>query len=300
MERRRAFEAVTALLRGLAARSPVLLVVDDLQYAGQSTVELLHYLGRHVPGSRLLTVATVRAENDAEIGAALAPVARRIEVGPLGPEAVRQLASEAGQAGLADTILRRTGGHTFFVVESLRALAGGDDGLPESLLGAVQARVRRTGPAAETLLRAAAVLGATVDPLALSALLDLTPAASLELCEVALDARLLMISGRDYEFANDLIREVLYASTPEPARLAYHRRAADLLTGQPESLARHAAAAGDWPRAARAWLLAAEDAMRRYAATDAATLATQSNDAAERAGDAEVAARALLDAGPRP
>jgi hypothetical protein len=67
-------------------------------------------------------------------------------------------------------------------------------------------------------------------------------------------ARLLVVSGRDYEFANDLIREVLYASTPEPTRLAYHRRAADLLTGQPESLARHAAAAGDWLRAGRAWL----------------------------------------------
>jgi DNA-binding SARP family transcriptional activator/tetratricopeptide (TPR) repeat protein len=294
MERRRAFEAVTALLRGLAARSPVVLVVDDLQYAGQSTVELLHYLGRHVPGSRLLVLVTVRAEHDSQLGAALAPVASRVEVGPLPPEAVRQLATAAGQGGLADPILQRTGGHTFFVVEVLRALSSGDAGLPDSLLSAVQARVRRCGAAAETLLRAASVLGATVDPLALSALLDLTPAASLELCETALEARLLVISGRDYEFANDLIREVLYASTPEPARLAYHRRAADLLTAQPESLARHAAAAGDWPRAARAWLLAAEDAMRRYAATDAATLATQAQDAAERAGDGEVAARALL------
>jgi len=63
--------------------------------------------------------------------------------------------------------------------------------------------------------------------------------------------------ARDYEFANDLIRDVLYASTPEPTRLAHHRRAADLLTGQPESLARHAAAAGDWLRAGRAWLRAA-------------------------------------------
>ena len=81
---------------------------------------------------------------------------------------------------------------------------------------------------------------------------------------------------------------------PSPARLAYHGRAADLLTGQPESLARHAAAAGDWPRAARAWLLAAEDAMRRYAASDAGTLATQALDAARRAGNAEVGARALV------
>ena len=49
MERRRAFEAVRALLRGLAERNPVLLLVDDLQYAGQSTVELMHFLGREPP-----------------------------------------------------------------------------------------------------------------------------------------------------------------------------------------------------------------------------------------------------------
>ena len=49
MERRRAFEAVRALLRGLAERNPVLLLVDDLQYAGQSTVELMHFLGRSRP-----------------------------------------------------------------------------------------------------------------------------------------------------------------------------------------------------------------------------------------------------------
>ena len=107
-------------------------------------------------------------------------------------------------------------------------------------------------------------------------------------------ARLLVASGRDYEFANDLIREVLYATTPEPTRLAYHRRAADLLTGQPEALARHAAVAQDWSRAARAWLIASENAMRRYAASDAITLSTQALEAAEQGGDIEVRARALV------
>ena len=294
MERRRAFEAVRAFLRGLAERNPVLVLVDDLQYAGQSTVELMHFLGREPPGARLLVVATVRAENDAQIGAALAPVARRVEVGPLSPEAVGQLARAAGQGELADRILERTRGHTLFVVEVLRALTSGDAGVPESLRTAVQARVRRAGPPVEALLRAAAVLGATVDPLTLGVMLDLVPATALELCEAALEARLLVVSGRDYEFANDLIREVLYASTPEPTRLAHHRRAADLLTGQPESLARHAAAAGDWLRAARAWLRAGEDAMGRYAASDAAALATQALEAGERVADAEVSARALV------
>ena len=293
MERRRAFEAVRAFLRGLAERHPVLVLVDDLQYAGQSTVELMHFLGRG-RGTRLLMLATVRAENDAQIGAALAPVARRLEVGPLGPEAVAQLARAAGQGELADRILERTRGHTLFVVEVLQALASGDAGVPESLRTAVLTRVRRAGPPVEALLRAASVLGATVDPLALGGLLGLIPATALELCEAALVARLLVISGRDYEFANDLIREVLYASTPEPTRLAHHRRAADLLASQPESLARHAAAAGDWLRAARAWLQAGQDAMGRYAASDAVALATQALEAGERVAEAEVTARALV------
>ena len=294
MERRRAFEAVRAFLRGLAEHNPVLVFVDDLQYAGQSTIELMHFLGREPSGARLLVVATVRAENDAQIGTALDPVARRVEVGPLGPDAVGQLARAAGQGELANRILEQTRGHTLFVVEVLRALTSGEAGVPESLRTAVLARVRRAGPPVETLLRAAAVLGAAVDPLTLGVLLDLAPATALELCEAALEARLFVVSGRDYEFANDLIREVLYLSTPEPTRLAHHRRVADLLTGQPESLARHAAAAGDWLRAARAWLQAGQDAMGRYAPSDAAALATQALEAAERVSEAEVSARALV------
>ena len=86
MERRRAFEAVRAFLRGLAKRNPVLVMVDDLQYAGQSTIELMHFLGREPPGARLLVMTTVRAENDAQVGTALAPVARRVEAGPVAPK----------------------------------------------------------------------------------------------------------------------------------------------------------------------------------------------------------------------
>ena len=294
MERRRSFEAVTAFLSGLAGRNPVLLVVDDLQYAGKSTVEFTHYLSRHLSDGRLLVVVTVRAEDHEQAGAVLAPVATRVELGPLGPAAVAQLSREAGQERLAEAILRRTRGHTLFVVEVVRALAAGDAGVPESLLSAVQTRVRRTGTAAESVLRAGAVLGAAFDPLVLAGLLGLAPAAVLDLCEQALQARLLIVSGRDYEFANDLIREVIYATTPEPARLAHHRRAADLLTSQPEVLARHASAAGDWPRAGRAWALAAEDAMRRYATSDAIALSTQALGAAERGGDEELRVRTLV------
>ncbi len=297
VERRRAFDAVATLLRGLALRHPVLFVVDDLHYAGQSTVELLHFVGRQLAGSRVLIVITVRAENATELAAALEPVAAVLEVGPLDRDAVAQLAGDAGQGSFADDILHRTRGHTLFVVEVLRGLRGGEDGVPSSLRAAVQARVRRAGAAVETALRAAAVIGSAVDPLMLAALLGLTTASAVEHCERALSARLLVVSGRHYEFANDLVREVLYATTPEPTRLAYHRGAADLLTAQPEALAEHAAACGDWERAARAWLLAAENAIGRFAASDSAALAAKALDAADRVGTAEVAVRAQIARG---
>jgi DNA-binding SARP family transcriptional activator/tetratricopeptide (TPR) repeat protein len=297
MERRRAFEAITAVLRGLAALGPVVLLIDDLQNAGRSTIELLHYLGRHYAGARLLVLITVRAEDEGQVGAALAPVVSRVELGPLSRAAVEDLARAVGQVSMAEDILRRTGGHTLFVVEVLHALADGDAGVPASLRSAIAERVRRTGPAVDALLRCAAVLGAAVDPLALAAMLDMTPSAALELCGLALESRLLVVSGRNYEFANDLIREVLYATTPEPTRIAHHRRAADLFTTQPESLARHAAAAGDLARAARAWLLAAENALSRYAADDAEALATEALAAAESCGDAELEARAVFARG---
>ena len=65
-----------------------------------------------------------------------------------------------------------------------------------------------------------------------------------------LETRLTRVAGRAYEFANDLVQEVLYDSTPQPTRLAHHLRAADVLADNPEAVARHAQAAGDDRRAA--------------------------------------------------
>ena len=100
--------------------------------------------------------------------------------------------------------------------------------------------------------------------------------------------------GAAYEFANDLVHEVLYASTPAPVRRLHHRRAADLLAATPEAVGAHAAAAGDWPRAARALLLAGEAAARRGAMGDAESLHDRALAAAERVADLEIVGRVLL------
>ncbi|MEP7020733.1 MAG: hypothetical protein ABI808_08785 [Pseudonocardiales bacterium] len=288
---------ITSVLRGLSTSQAVLLVLDDLHNAGVATVELLHYLIRHAKGARLLVLATVRAEEGGETLDALREVCENIDVGPLPADAVAQLARDAGQAELVSTILRKTRGHALFVVETLRGLVAGDLSVPESLQAAVLARLRRAGASTEELLRAGSVLGNSVDPVVIAGLLELSAQEAARRCEQAASSRLLVAAGRDYEFANDLVREVLYETTAAPTRLAYHRRAADLLTRQPESVAMHAAAAEDWPRAARAYLLAGEQAAGRYAAADAEALLTRALDAAQRTDEREVLGRIYLARG---
>jgi DNA-binding SARP family transcriptional activator/tetratricopeptide (TPR) repeat protein len=294
IEHRRAFEAVTGFVRRLAGRGPVLLLLDDLHLAGRETVQLLHYLARHCSASRLLVVATVRAEEGQDVFDLLADVGVRLDVPALPPEAVSQLAEAAGQAGQAESIQQRTGGHALFVVESLRALVAGEDGVPTSLQAAVLARVRRAGPGVEELLRAGAVLGSSFAAPIAARLLDESLPTVLACGEDALAARLLVESGQDYEFANDLVREVLYATTSAPRRSAFHARAADLLTDRAESVALHAIAVGDWSRAAHALLRAGEEALDSYAAGDAEDLLTRCLDVVAAAPDPDVRGRALL------
>jgi hypothetical protein len=302
LERRRSFEAVTAFLRGLAAQQPLLLTLDDLHQAGAATLELLHFVARRLAGDRVLMVATVRAEEGAEALAALADVGRVLELGPLPAAAVAELARRFGVADLAGPVLERARGHTLFTVESLRAAAdGGRDpaAVPASLRDAVQTRARRAGPEVEALLRAATVVGAAFDLEVVAGLLELPVEVTARRAEQAMAARLLVEdeAGAGYRFANDLVREVLYRTSPRPTRVTRHRRLAAMLADRPEAAAGHAAAAGDWATAARAWMAAAAEAARSYANRDAERLLDQAVAAATEAGDPALEAAARLGRG---
>ena len=270
-------------------------MLDDLHNAGLATVQLLHYLARRLAGSRLLVLATIRAEEGEAALEALAEVTERIDLGPLPAAAVSRLAADAGQHELAETIMRRTRGHTLFVVETLRALAAGDRGAPESLQQVVLARLRRVGPATEELLRAGAVLGATVDPATAAAMIGVAPHLAAQRCEVAAAARLLVLVGRSYEFANDLVQEVTLrdhtaadpGGAPPAGGRAARRRRRSSSPPTPD-------AAGDWSGAVAALLLAAEQATRRFAVADAEVLAGRALDAATHIGEPEPLARAYL------
>ena len=294
VDARRTFEAIGALLRALTASRAMLLVLDDLHNAGLATAELLHHLALRAGDARLLVVATVRVEEGVAALATLDGAADRIDLGPLSSADVAELAGRAGHADRGTAIQRRTGGNPFFVVEVLRGLTAGDHDVPASLQAAVVTRVRRLDESVEELLRAGSVLGATVDPVAVAHLLGLDPGEAARRCEQAAAARLLVEAGPAYEFANDLIHEILYVTTPAPTRRLHHRRAADLLTATPEAVGVHALAVEDWARAARAFLLAGRAATRRGGVVDAETLLGQALGAARRAGSAELIGRVLL------
>jgi predicted ATPase len=289
--RRLAEEAVTGFLHALAAHQPVLLLLDDMHNAGWATVQLLRELIRGA-GTRMLVVATVRTADGDAVLESLADAATRLDIGPLPPPAVRRLATEAGWADRADDVRDRTRGHPLFVMEALHGLAAGEPGVPESLPAAVLARLRRVDEDTEQVLRAGAVLGVTVNPATLARLVDLPLQAAAGHCEAALSAGLLVATDDAYEFTHDLVREVLYETTPAPARIGHHRRAAELLGHRPETMAAHAAAVGDWRRAARGWLLAGEEAARHPATEDARALLAGAVEAARRAGDVKVEALA--------
>ncbi|MDR7255254.1 DNA-binding SARP family transcriptional activator [Nocardioides sp. BE266] len=291
LQRRATYDAVAVTLRRLSAARPVVLVLDDLQDAGAATVDLLGYLARQVATARVLLVAAVRSE-DPTVAERLGDRARRVQLGPLGPEAVEALATAVGLASHGDQVMARTAGHTLSVVECLRALGSGDTGVPASLAQGVLARVERLGPESRSVVEAGAVLRRRLDPRLLAALTEVSELAATRHGEELTRVGLFVRSGAVYEFANDLFQECVYAALPEAVAAVYHRRAADLTSDRPEVMAAHAHALGDDARAARGWLLAGEEALRRAAVEDARTLVERCLAVPGLAG--EMRARALL------
>ena len=284
MERRHTFEAVAGFLAELSRQRPVLLVLDDLQLATASTVELVHFVLRWDRSARIMVAAA--AHDDEDLVGRLGISARALRVGPLTPSAVADLARAAGHPELAEDLVRRTKGHTLFVLESLRSLGdGSDQAVPESLRSAVRARVARCGADVEEFLRAAVVAGAVFDVEPVAELLQLPGEEAVRRAEIALRAHILEESGARYEFANDVIRQVLYDTTPAPTRAHRHRRLALLLAARPEAAAEHAARGGEWELAVDQWLTAANRAAGAFALAEADALLSRALDACAALGD---------------
>ena len=296
MERRRTFEAVASFLAAISKRRPLLVVLDDLHHAGASTLELVHFALRWDRSARLLIVGTVQSDRGSQVEAQLGARAVAVHLGPLSEAAVGQLAREAGHPDIAAELVRLTKGHTLFVLEALHAVSEPGIGLtiPASLRSAVTARVARCGSDVEDFLRGAVVAGSLFDVGYVAELLGLSEEEAVRRAETGLRVGLLVESGSGYEFANDVIRSVLYETTPAPTRVVRHRRLAALFHDRPEAAAEHAAAAGDREAAVDYWLDAAARSLGAFANREADGLLTRALDACALLGDPLRTARVQL------
>ncbi|MCP2338783.1 BTAD domain-containing putative transcriptional regulator [Actinomadura rupiterrae] len=283
--------AVGDYLADLAARGPLMLVLDDLHWADEETLVLLSRLPERLRELPVLAVGTFRpAEADGMAGA-LARLARyepvRLDLAGLADAEVAALvrascAAEVGPSELA-VIAERTGGNPFFARETARLLdAEGPDaaarGVPAGVGDVLRRRFARLPEPALTVLRHAAVAGPETDVRVLADLSGGDEDAVLDAVEAGLAAGLVTepAPGR-MRFAHALVRDTLSAELSATRRTRVHGRIAAALVrhapGEVGAIAHHYLAAGTDPdRAVRFATLAASAAEARFAYASAAEL----------------------------
>lgn len=293
----RMLQAITRTVVGATATAPAaadptgtdpatLVIVEDLHWADQSSLDVLEHLAPLLSTARCMVVATHR-DSTADLGpclpGTLARLARlttvhHVPLGPLDRPALRRLAAAAEVPeevldDVAGVLVERSDGNPLFAGQLLAVLQrGGDlpDGVPQGLRALLAERVARLPDPTREALRAGAIIGrefapalvATATGTDLSAVLgSLDPAAELGLVAP--------LPGSDrYRFVHVLLRDTLYDTTPPGARIRLHAAVGLSLEADRSRVAeaahhlRHAAVLGLADRAADAAVLAAERAER--------------------------------------
>ncbi|MFD2091746.1 helix-turn-helix transcriptional regulator [Blastococcus deserti] len=309
------FESVAGLICELARRGPLLIVLEDVHWADRSSRDLLRYLLARLVDEPVAVVVSYRADDlhrRHPLRPLLAelvrlPAVERLELAPL-PDAavaelVRVLAASAG--GLPESrvedVVARAEGNAFYAEELVAAGLHGE-ALPLALTDVLLARVEQRTPAAQQVLRIAAVAGRRVRHELLAAVGETAPGELEEALAEAVHHHLLVVSddGR-YRFRHALLREAVLADLLPGERVRLHAAIAGYLAAHPGAgtaaeRAHHARESNDLPGAFSASLEAAEAARRVGAPSEqqqhleaALALWAVVPDAAERAGRDQVA-----------
>ncbi|MGH9035915.1 MAG: ATP-binding protein, partial [Acidimicrobiia bacterium] len=302
-ERYRLFDAISSWLADVAAETPVLLILDDLQWAAKPTLLLLRHVVRAAEPARLLVVATYR---DTDIGRdhplteLLADFRRDGQAARLpltgldAPGVAAFMEAAAGHGldeeaeGLARAVWTETEGNPFFVTEVFRhlsesgavkvregrwAITGALDevGIPEGVRDVVGRRLSRLSEVTNRVLTVAAVAGLEFEPALVAPAGGFAEDEVIAAVEEAVGARLVVEVPAPFphtRFSHALVRATLYDELTAGRRVALHRKVAEAI----ETL--HARRLDDHlPALAHHWARASAPAAEAGKAVDYATRA---------------------------
>lgn len=235
-QRRRFFEGLVRAV--LAAEKETLLVLDDLQWCDSETLSWLHLLLRLEPSARLLLVATLRAEEQAD-NPDLAAFYRRlraegilseVELAPLGVDDTARIAAALGDRPLDADAAKRlradTGGVPLFVVETARQ----GSGRSPRVAAVLEDRLAQLSAIAAEIAGVAAAVGRDFSLELIQAATDVGDDVLVRAVDELWRRRLLREhSGTTYDFSHDLLRDAAYQRLSPPHRDLLHRRLADAL-----------------------------------------------------------------------
>jgi class 3 adenylate cyclase/tetratricopeptide (TPR) repeat protein len=317
-ERLRLFDNVARFLQTLAAPRGLLILLDDLHWADQGTINLLHYLLRHLRTDRVLLLGAYREVEldrahplaDALIEWNRERLATRVSLARLSRADTGALvAALFGQETISDefvrVLYRETEGNPFFIEEVVKSLieqgqiyrennawqrkAIDDLAIPQSVKEAIGRRLNRLTENCVDALRTAAALGKIFPFVELRAVATTSEDDLLDALDEASAAQLLRAEQNDtFAFTHDKIREVLYEELNPIRRRRLHQRIGEGLeklypspNGHSADLAYHFTQSGDAEKSLMYSVRAAENAERVFAHDDALKFYQQARDAAE-------------------
>jgi DNA-binding NarL/FixJ family response regulator len=302
------FEGVHAALDELGARQPLLVIVEDVHWADQSTREMLSFLfarGFASPVSLAVSYRSDDLHRRHPLRSSTAewmrlPLVTRLQLGRLSDRDVRALIKGLGDTPLPErdigSIVARAEGNAFFAEELVGAARYGRMALPGDLADLLLVRVDQLDAASRQAVRASAVAGRRVSHLLLSKVVDVDSAELEQALRAAVEHNVLVLVGNDgYAFRHALLAEAVYDDLLPGERLRLHQayiaasQSPDITMPAAE-IARHARAAHDRPTAIASSIEAGDEAMSVGGPDEAAhhyEVALELVTGAEVSGDAD-------------
>jgi DNA-binding SARP family transcriptional activator/tetratricopeptide (TPR) repeat protein len=299
-ERWRLFDALAQLVAALAKPRPLLLILEDLHWAGVATIDMVSMLAQRAPGNSVAIVGTYRDEEVArdhplralERAAPGAAHPVRLSLASLGRASVDELVEAIAPADstlrkAAPSIFERSEGNPLFVTEMLRdALRDGSDRfvIPASIQAMISAKVERLEPATRAVAEVAAVVGTGFTADLVREVAGIPEAEMLRAIDELLDRHLVRESaerGRyDYAFTHHLVHAAIYDAVPDAARVRRHHRiarildesSADVVGDRAREIALHFERGSDPQAAAAYYAIAASRAAQLFANAEARDL----------------------------